>query len=79
MRREANCWCNPSRQAQGSWATASASQLFGGGNAASPGTGGASHTAGRTSLGRGRTRQRLLRLGVALAPLLLGLRKRRGR
>ncbi|MBE1188876.1 hypothetical protein IH740_29290, partial [Escherichia coli] len=51
--------------------------LFGGGNAALWGAGGAALLG--VLLGKGGRWQRLLRLGVALAPLLLGLRKQKGR
>ncbi|HFT7353853.1 TPA: hypothetical protein ACGRV6_001007 [Pseudomonas aeruginosa] len=72
LRRESQLLVQPFRQAQGLGHNLS-QQLFGGGNAALWGAGGAA------LLGVLLRWQRLLRLGVALAPLLLGLRKQKGR
>ncbi|MGC3830857.1 hypothetical protein [Pseudomonas aeruginosa] len=76
LRRESQLLVQPFRQAQGLGNNLS-QQLFGGGNAALWGAGGAALLG--VLLGKGGRWQRLLRLGVALAPLLLGLRKQKGR
>ncbi|HFX0768218.1 TPA: hypothetical protein ACIDYG_000361 [Pseudomonas aeruginosa] len=70
LRRESQLLVQPFRQAQGLGHNLS-QQLFGGG------AGGAALLG--VLLGKGGRWQRLLRLGVALAPLLLGLRKQKGR
>lgn len=74
LRRESQLLVQPFRQAQGLGHNLS-QQLFGGGNAALWGAGGAALLG--VLLGKGGRWQRLLRLGVALAPLLLGLRKQK--
>ncbi len=76
LRRESQLLVQPFRQAQGLGHNLS-QQLFGGGNAALWGAGGAALLG--VLLGKGGRWQRLLHLGVALAPLLLGLRTRKGR
>ncbi|RPZ90506.1 hypothetical protein IPC539_10085 [Pseudomonas aeruginosa] len=73
LRRESQLLVQPFRQAQGLGHNLS-QQLFGGGNAALWGA-----ALLGVLLGKGGRWQRLLRLGVALAPLLLGLRTRKGR
>ncbi|HDY5948578.1 TPA: hypothetical protein RQ911_002634 [Pseudomonas aeruginosa] len=76
LRRESQLLVQPFRQAQGLGHNLS-QQLFGDGNAALWGAGGAALLG--VLLGKGGRWQRLLRLGVTLAPLLLGLRKQKGR
>ena len=70
---KANCWCNPSARPRG-WATTSASNCSA---VAMRRSGAPAGALLGVLLGKGGRWQRLLRLGVALAPLLLGLRAER--